>query len=31
MKAAQVDPDDEEAVAELMELADDENITWEEE
>ena len=31
MKAAQVDPEDEEAVTEMMELADDEVITWEEE
>ena len=31
MRAAQVDPEDEEAVAEMMELAEDENITWEEE
>ena len=31
MKAAQVDPEDEEAVAEMMELADDEGIVWEEE
>ncbi len=31
MKAAQVDPDDEGAVEEMMELADDEQIVWEEE
>ena len=31
MRASQVDPEDEEAVAEMMELSDDENITWEEE
>ena len=31
MKAAQVDPEDEEAVSEMMELADDEAIVWEEE
>ncbi len=31
MRAAQVDPDDEEAVAEMMELAEDETIQWEEE
>ena len=31
MKAAQVDPADEEAVSEMMELAEDENIQWEEE
>ena len=31
MKASQVDPEDDEAVDEMMELADDENITWEEE
>ena len=31
MKASQVDPEDDEAVEEMMELADDENITWEEE
>ena len=31
MKAAQVDPEDEEAVADMMELAEDEAITWEEE
>ena len=31
MRAAQVDPDDDEAVAEMMELAEDEAITWEEE
>ena len=31
MKAAQVDPEDDEAVAEMMELAEDETITWEEE
>ena len=31
MKASQVDPEDEEAVTEMMELADDEAITWEEE
>ena len=31
LKAAQVDPDDAEAVAELMEMAEDESITWGEE
>ena len=31
MKAAQVDPEDDEAVTEMMELAEDETITWEEE
>jgi ribosomal RNA assembly protein len=31
MKASQVDPEDDDAVAEMMELADDEGITWEEE
>lgn len=31
MKASQVDPENDEAVEEMMELADDENITWEEE
>ena len=31
MRAAQVDPDDDDAVAEMMELAEDEAITWEEE
>jgi hypothetical protein len=31
MKASQVDPEDDEAVDEMMELADDENINWEEE
>ena len=31
MKAAQVDPEDEDAVAEMMELAEDEAIVWEEE
>ena len=31
MKATQVDPEDEEAVADMMELAEDEAITWEEE
>ena len=31
MRAIQVDPEDEEAIAEMMELSDDENITWEEE
>ena len=31
MRASQVDPEDEKAVAEMMELSDDENITWEEE
>ena len=31
MKASQVDPEDDEAVEEMMQLADDENITWEEE
>ena len=31
MKAAQVNPEDDEAVAEMMELAEDENIQWEEE
>ncbi len=30
-KASQVDPEDEEAVREMMELADDESIAWEEE
>ena len=31
MRASQVDPEDEEAVAEMMELSEDENISWEEE
>ena len=31
MKAAQVDPEDEDAVTEMMELADDETVSWEEE
>jgi len=31
MKAAQVDPEDDEAVEEMMELAEDESIVWEEE
>ena len=31
MRASQVDPEDDEAVVEMMELADDESITWEEE
>ena len=31
MKAAQVDPSNEEAVDEMMELAEDEVINWEEE
>ena len=31
MRASQVDPQDETAVAEMMELSDDENIVWEEE
>tara|TARA_B100000945_G_C20419508_1_gene617059 strand:- start:1313 stop:2056 length:744 start_codon:yes stop_codon:yes gene_type:complete len=31
MRASQVDPEDEEAVAEMMELSEDENIVWEEE
>ena len=31
MKAAQVDPDNEEAVNAMMELSDDEEIIWEEE
>ena len=31
MKAAQVDPSNEDAVDEMMELAEDEVINWEEE
>jgi hypothetical protein len=31
MRAAQVDPEDEEAVANMMQLAEDETIQWEEE
>ena len=31
MKASQVDPEDEGAVEEMMELADDEEVSWEEE
>ena len=31
MRASQVDPEDEEAVAEMMILADDEEVSWEEE
>ena len=31
LKAAQVDPEDEEEVSEMMELADDELVSWEEE
>ena len=31
MKASQVNPEDEEAVADMMELSEDENISWEEE
>lgn len=30
-KSSQVDPDDEEAVTEMMELADDESVSWDEE
>jgi ribosomal RNA assembly protein len=31
MRAAQVDPEDEDAVTDMMELAEDENVQWEEE
>ena len=31
MRASQVDPEDEEAVIEMMELAEDEDVSWEEE
>jgi hypothetical protein len=31
MRAAQVDPEDEEAVIEMMELAEDEEVSWGEE
>jgi hypothetical protein len=31
MKASQVDPKDEEAVEEMMQLSEDETINWEEE
>ena len=31
MKASQVDPEDEEAIEEMMQLSDDETINWEEE
>ena len=31
LKAAQIDPDDEEDMAESLALAEDESITWEEE
>ena len=31
LKAAQIDPEDEEEVSEMMELADDEVVSWEEE
>jgi hypothetical protein len=31
MRAAQVDPEDEEAVESMMELAEDEQVDWEEE
>ena len=31
MRASQVDPTDDEAVSEMMELSEDENIVWEEE
>jgi hypothetical protein len=31
LKASQVDPDDDEAVEDMMEMAEDEHIVWEEE
>ena len=31
LKASQVDPENEEAVTEMMELSDDEEVSWEEE
>jgi hypothetical protein len=31
MRAAQVDPEDDEAVIEMMELAEDEEVSWGEE
>ena len=31
LRASQIDPDDDEAVADMMEMAEDESITWEEE
>jgi hypothetical protein len=31
LKAAQVDPENEEEVQEMMDLADDEEVSWEEE
>ena len=31
LKATQVDPEDEEQVSEMMELSDDEEVSWEEE
>ena len=31
LKASQVDPDDEEAVDDMMEMAEDEHVVWEEE
>ena len=31
LRASQIDPQDEEAVAAMLEMADDESITWEEE
>ena len=31
LKAAQVDPEDKEEVREMMELSEDENVSWEEE
>ena len=31
MRASQVDPEDVEAVTEMMELAEDEDVSWEEE
>jgi hypothetical protein len=31
LRASQVDPEDDEAVEDMMEMADDEHIVWEEE
>jgi hypothetical protein len=31
LKASQVDPEDEEAVGKMMELSEDEEVSWEEE
>ena len=31
LRASQIDPEDDEAVESMMEMADDESVTWEEE